>query len=138
MTLEHQNLCLQDSLIRKRKVDSHLVTVEVGVERGTSQWVQLDSLTFDELRLESLDTQTVQCWCTVQQYGVTLHDVLQNIPDDRLTAIDNLLSRLHSLHDAALNELTDDEWLIELSGHQLRQTALTHLQLRTNDDNRTG
>ena len=135
MTLEHQNLCLQNSLVRQGKVDSHLVTVEVGVERRTSQRVQLNSLTLDELRLESLNTQTVQCWCTVEQYGVTLHHILQDIPDDGLTAIDNLLGRLHGLDDATLNELTDDERLIQLGSHQLRQTALAHLQLRTDDDN---
>jgi hypothetical protein len=37
-------------------VDCHLVTVEVSVERGTYEWVQLDCLTFDKYRLESLDT----------------------------------------------------------------------------------
>ena len=138
MALEHQNLCLQDSLIRKRKVDSHLVTVEVGIERGTSQWVQLDSLTLDHLRLEGLNTQTVQCWCTVQEYRVTLHDVLQDIPDNWLTTVNNLLGALNSLHNTALDELTDNEWLIQLGSHQLWQTALTHLQLRTYNDNRTG
>ena len=80
----------------------------------------------------------MQCWCTVQHHGVTLHHVLQDIPDHGLTTVNNLLSALHRLHDTALDELADDEWLVELGSHQLRQTALTHLQLRTYDDNRTG
>ena len=138
MALEHQNLCLQNSFVRQGKVYSHLVTVEVGIECRTCQRVQLDSLTLDEFRLESLDTQTVQCRCTVQEHGMTLHDVLEDIPDDGLTTVDNLLGRLHRLHDSALDELADDERLVELGCHQLRQTALAHLQLRTDDDNRTG
>ena len=116
---------------------SHLVTIEVGVEGGTCQRVQLNSFTLDELRLEGLDTQTVKCRGTVQQNGVTLHHVLKDIPDDRLTTVHNLLGALHCLHDTALDELTDDERLVELGCHQLWQTAFTHLQLRTYDDNRT-
>ncbi len=38
----------------------HLVTIEVGVERVTYEWVYLDSVTFDKYRLESLDTKSVQ------------------------------------------------------------------------------
>ncbi len=39
---------------------SHLVTVKVSVEGCTYQWVQLNGLTFYELRLKSLYTQTVK------------------------------------------------------------------------------
>ena len=137
MALEHQDLSLQDSLVAQRKVYSHLVTVEVSVERRTCQWVQLDSLTLDQFGLECLDTQTVQCRCTVQQYRMSLHHILKDIPDNRLTAVYNLLSRLHRLHDTTLDELADDKRLIELGSHQLRKTALTHLQLRTYHDNGT-
>ena len=35
MRAEHQQLCLEDSLVAQREVHSHLVTVEVGVEAGT-------------------------------------------------------------------------------------------------------
>ena len=137
MTLKHQQLSLEDSLITQWEVDSHLVTIEVGIKCSTCQRMQLDSLTLNQLWLEGLNTQTVKCWCTVEQNGVTLHDVLKDIPDNRLAAINNLLSTLHSLHDTALNELADNERLIELCSHQLWQTALTHLQLRTYNDNRT-
>ena len=70
---------------------SHLVTVEVGVESGTSQRVQLNGLTLNHLGLECLDTQTVQCRSTVQQNGVTLHYIFQNIPYYRILAVYNLL-----------------------------------------------
>ena len=51
----------------QRHVNRHLVTVEVSVKRRTHQWVQLNRFTFDQYRLERLDTQTVKCRCTVQQ-----------------------------------------------------------------------
>ena len=137
MALKHQDLSLKHSLVAKREVNSHLVTVEVGVERSTCQRVELDSLTLDELRLERLDTQTVKCRSTVQEHGVTLHYVLQNVPDHGFTTVNDLLGALDGLHDAALDELADDERLVELGCHELRQTTLAHLQLRTYDDNRT-
>jgi 2-aminoadipate transaminase len=40
-------------------VYGHLVAVEVGVECGTDQWVQLDGLTFDQFRFEGLDAQAL-------------------------------------------------------------------------------
>ena len=64
---QHQNLGFEHSSVAQRYVDSHLVTVEVSVESRTHQGVQTDGLTFDELRLECLNTQTVQCRSTVQQ-----------------------------------------------------------------------
>ena len=115
----------------------HLVAVEVGVEGGTCQRMELDGLTLNHLGLESLDGQTVKRRCTVEEYGVTLHHILKNIEDNGLTTIDNLLGTLDRLHNTALNELADDERLVELGGHQLGKTALAHLQLRTDNDNRT-
>ncbi len=100
--------------------------------------MELDSLTLDHLRLEGLDTETVKCRSTVQEDGMALHDVLEDIPYDRILAVYDLLSALNRLDDTALDELTDDEGLVELSGHILRQTALVHLQLRADDDDRTG
>jgi hypothetical protein len=41
-------------------VHSHLVTVKVGVESRTNERVQLDSLAFDQARLERLNGQAVQ------------------------------------------------------------------------------
>ena len=118
-------------------MDSHLVTIEVGIERRTCQGVKLDGLTFNHAWLESLDTQTVQCRGTVQQYRMTLHHVLQDIPDNGFLAVHNLLGRLDRLHNAALDELTDDERLVQLSRHQLRNTAFAHLQFRTYHNNGT-
>ena len=134
MALKHQHLCLQHSLITQWEVNSHLVTIEVCIERCTCQWMQLNSFTFNKFRLERLNTKTVKCRGTVQHNWVTLHYILKDIPNYRLTTVYNLLSTLYSLYNTALNELTNNEWLVKLCCHQLRQTALTHLQLWTNDN----
>jgi hypothetical protein len=137
VALKHENLSLEDSLVREWEVNSHLVAVEVGIERSTSQWVELDSLTLDELRLECLDAETVKCRSTVEEHWVTLHDVLENIPDNWFATVNDTLSRLNSLHYATLDELADNEWLVEFGCHKLRKTALAHVKFRTNDDNGT-
>ena len=68
---------------------------------------------------------------------MTLHYKLKDIPNNRITLIDYLLCRFHSLDNTALDEFTDNEWLVQLSCHKLWQTAFVHLQFWTNDDNRT-
>ena len=74
---------------------------------------------------------------TVQKNRMPLHNVLKDIPDYRLTTVNDLLCALYGLNDAALDKLADDEWLVKLGCHQLRQAALAHVQLRTYNDNRT-
>ncbi len=137
MGAEHQQLGLQHGLVAQRQVHGHLVAVEVGVERGTCQRVQLDCLTLDHARLERLDTQTVKCRGTVQKHRMALHHMLQDIPYHRLLAVYYLLGRLHGLDDAALYELADDERFVQLGGHQLGDTALVHLQLGADHDHGT-
>ncbi len=134
---EHQHLCLKDSLVAKRKVNGHLVTVEVGVECRTCERMQLDCLTLDHLGLEGLDTETVKCRGSVEQHGMTFHHVFKDIPYNGFLAVNDLLGRLDSLHDTALDELTDNERLVKLGGHIFGDTAFVHLQLRTYDNNRT-
>ena len=119
VALKHQDLCFEYGFIAQWEMDGHLVAIEVGIERRTSQRVQLNGLSFDEFGLESLYTQTVKCRRTVQHDGVTFHHVLKNIPDNRLAAVYNLLGTLHGLHDAALDELANDERFVEFGCHQL-------------------
>ena len=102
----------------------HLVTVEVGVERSTCKRMKLDCLALNHLRLECLNTQTVKCRRTVQKNRVTLHYMLQNIPNDWLATVNNLLCRLYSLNDTALYELANDKWLVKFGCHKLGKTAI--------------
>ena len=100
--------------------------------------MELDSLTLDQLGLIGLDTESVERRGTVEEDGVTLNDILQDVEDDRLATIDDALGTLDGLNDTAVDEATDDEGLVELGCHILRQTALVHLQLRTDDDDGAG
>ena len=84
-----------------------------------------------------MDTKTVKCRGTVQEHRVTLHYIFEDVPYHRFLAVDNLLGTLHSLHDAAFNELADDERLVKLCCHKFWYTALMHLQFGTNHDYRT-
>ncbi|OQA12010.1 MAG: hypothetical protein BWY67_00579 [Bacteroidetes bacterium ADurb.Bin397] len=59
---EHQHLSFQNCSISKWNVNRHLVTVEIGVECSTHQWVQLNRFSFNQLWLECLDTQSVKGW----------------------------------------------------------------------------
>ena len=135
---EHQQLGLQNGCIAQRQVHGHLVAVEVGVEGGTSQRVQLQGLALDQFGLESLDTEPVQGRCTVHQYRVAFDHVLEDIPDHRVFAVDNLLGRFNGLDNTAFDQLADDERLVQLGCHVFRNTHLVHLQLGADDDYRTG
>ena len=135
---QHQQLGLQDGGVAQRQVHGHLVAVEVGVERRTCQRVQLHGLALDQFGLEGLDTEAVQRRGAVHQHGVSLDDILQNAPDHGVLAVDDLLGRLHRLDDAALDELADHERLVKFGGHVLRNAHLVHLQLGTDNDDRTG
>ena len=115
----------------------HLVTIKVSVEGSTNQRVKLDGLSFDQFWLEGLDTKPVQCWRTVQQYRMPLQYIFKDVPYNGILTIHNLLGRFHSLHNTALNQFSDDKWLVEFSSHIFRQTALMKSKFRTNNNNRT-
>ena len=64
---EHQGRGFDLRFGRQRNVDGHLVAVEVGVERGADQRVNLDGLAFHQHRLERLNAEAVQRGSAVQQ-----------------------------------------------------------------------
>ncbi len=112
----------------------HLVTIEVGVEGLTHEWVQLDSLTFDEHGLERLDTETVKCWSTVQQHRVLLNHVAKHVPHLHTTPLDHTFCSLDVLCDIEIDESLHHKGLEELESHDLGETALVQPELGTNDD----
>ena len=119
-------------------MDRHLVSVEVCVEGCTSQWMQANGLSFDHLWLEGLNAQSVQGRSSVEQHGMTLHDIFQNVPYHGIPLVDDLLGRFDRLDDSALNELADDEWLIQLGRHILWKATFVQRHLRAYYDHRTG
>ena len=115
----------------------HLVTVEVGVERGADQRVQLDRLAFDQHRLERLDAEAVQRRRTVQQHRMLADDFFEDVPHLGFFALDQLLGGLDRRGQATALQLGEDEGLEQLQRHLLRQAALVQAQGRADHDHRT-
>ncbi len=121
----------------KRDVHGHLIAVEVRVEGGADERVNLDGLALDEHRLEGLDAEAMQGWGTIQQHRMVLDDFLKDVPHDGLLQFDHFLGLLDGGAVAGLFEAVIDEGLEELERHLLGKTALVQLQLRSNNDDRT-
>ena len=131
---EHQGRCFDLRFGRKRNVDGHLVAVEIGVERGADQRVNLDRLAFDEHGLEGLDAEAVQRGSAIQQDRMVLDDLFQNVPNHRILLLDEFLGLLDGGAVAALFEAVIDEGLEQLERHLLGKTALIELQFGTDHD----
>ena len=125
---KHQHLSFQNRRLAQGYVYRHLVTVEVGVERATHQWVQLDRLAFYQTRLEGLDRQTVQSWGTVEEHGVPLQDIFEDFPDYRILTVYKFFCRFNRFHDTALDEFADDEGFEQFGSHPFGQTTLVQFQ----------
>ena len=121
----------------QRHVHGHLVAVEVGVEGGAHQRVQLDGLALDEHRLEGLDAQAVQGGSAVQQHRMLGDDLFQHVPHVAGAAVDRALGGLDVGGVLEFHQALHDEGLEQLQRHLARQAALVQLQLRADDDDRT-
>ena len=80
---QHQRGSFDLRFGRERNVHGHLVAVEIGVERGADQRVNLDGLAFHQHRLESLDAEAVQRGSAVEQNGMVLDDLFEDVPNHR-------------------------------------------------------
>ena len=118
-------------------MDGHLVAVEVRVVSGASQRVQTDSLALDELRLESLNRETVQSGSAVEQDRVAFGHLVENVPHFGRLFLDHLLRATDGVDVATLLEHANDERLEQHESHLLRKTTLVELEFRTDDDDGT-
>ena len=132
----HQHARFELRFQRQRHVHGHLVAVEIGVERGADQRVQLDRLALDQHRLEGLDAEAVQGRGAVQQHRVLADHLFEDVPNLRPLLLDHALGGLDRGRHAVELELRVDERLEQLERHLLRQAALVQLQLRADDDDR--
>ncbi len=131
----HQGARFELSFQGKRHVHGHLVAVEVGVEGGTHQRMQLNGLALDEHGLERLDAQAVQSGRPVEHHRMFTDDVLQDVPDFRRATINQLLGCLDGGGQSAGLQLGEDKGLEQLQGHALGQAALVQFQGRADHDN---
>ena len=134
---QHQDPRLGLRLGGQRHVHRHLVTVEVRVERGADERVDLDRLALDQLRLERLDAQAVQGRRPVEQHRVLADDLFQHVPHDRALTLDHPLGGLDVLRVVEVDQPLHHERLEQLQRHLLGQAALVQLELRADDDDRT-
>ena len=134
---EHEHPGLGLGLGGQGHVDGHLVAVEVGVEGGTHQGVQLDGAALHEHGLEGLDAQAVQGGGAVEHDGVVLDHELQGVPHLGLALVHHLLGGLDVVGQAVLHQLFHHEGAEELDGHLLGQAALVDLQLGADHDDGT-
>ena len=132
---EHEDAGFGLRLRGQRNVDGHLVAVEVGVERGAAQRVQLQRAALDKNRLERLNAEAVQRRRAVEHDWMILDNDLQRVPDLGALLVDHLLGGLDVVGNAVLHQLLHDEGAEQLNGHLLRNAALVELQIRANDDN---
>ena len=118
-------------------MNSHLVTVEVGIERRTNERVKLNRTTLDEYRLECLNAESVKCRCTVKHYRVILDNNFKCVPNLGMYFFNHLSCGLDIACLFRFDKTLHNEGLEKLKCHFLGKTALIELKLRTDDDNRT-
>ena len=118
-------------------MNSHLVTIEVGVVSRTYERMKLNCSALNKYRLECLNTESVQCRGTVEKNRVILDYLSQHIPYRRIGSFYHTLCALYVERNAAVNKSSEYERLEQFKRHFLRQTALIHIQLRSYDYNGT-
>ena len=133
----HQRRGFDLGFDRQRQVDRHLVAVEVGVEALTDQRVNLDRVPFHQDRLERLNPDAVQRRCPVQQHGVILDHLVQDVPDLFVLALQHALGRLDRVGVAEFLQPANHERLEQFQSDLLRQAALIQRHFGTDDDHRT-
>ena len=116
---------------------SHLVTVKVGVESRTNQWMQLDGLAFDQDGLKRLDAQTVQRRRTVQHDRVFFDHLFEDVPNHGCARFDFFLGSLDGGRNTHSFQARKDERLEQLQSHQFRQAALVQLERWTHRNHGT-
>ena len=133
---EHERAGLFHGALGERHVHGHLVAVEICVEGGAHQRVNVDGLAFHQHRLEGLDAQAVQRGRAVEQHRPVADDFFQHFPHFRALALDEAPRALDVVGVSVSHEFGDDKRPVQLEGHHLRQPALVELELGADHDHR--
>ena len=118
-------------------MNSHLVAVEVGVEGRADERMELHCLAFDQLRLKSLNAESVKRRRAVEHDRVLENHFFEDVPDHGFLVLNHLLRSLRRRCKTTQNELIEDEGLEELERHQLRHAALVQTQFRAHRNHGT-
>ena len=134
---EHKKSRFSLRLSRQRYVNSHLVTVKVGVVSGTDKRVEFKSLTLNKHRLKRLNTESVKCRRAVKKNRMLFYHHFESVPYLIRGALYHF-SRGFDIRDRlGFNKTLHNKRLKELKRHFLRKTALIHFKLRAYNYNRT-
>src|SRR6266516_4992332 len=99
--------------------------------------MQLNSATLDQYRFEGLNTQAVQRWCAVQQYGMVFNNFFQYVPHFRLDTLHKAFRALDIVSKVLLYQFAHHEWFEQLQSHTFWQAALVQFQIGSYYDYRT-
>src|SRR5271157_1255867 len=95
--------------LRKRKMDSHLVAVEVSVKCGTDQRMNLNCGAVNQYRFKSLDTEAVQRRCAVEQNRPFFDNFFEDIVDLGFGSFDLPPCALDIMCQPLLNQAAHDK-----------------------------
>ena len=118
-------------------MDSHLVSVEVGVERGTYERVEFYRSALDKYGFESLNSETVKGRRAVKKNGSVLDNRFESVPDGSFGSFDHFLRGFYILDYSEFGKSLHYERLEKFESHFFRKTALIYLQFGSDDDNGT-
>ena len=108
-------------------MDSHLVTIEIGIVCGTNKRMKFDCFTFYKDRLKCLDTKSVQCRSTVQHNRMLFDNFFQNVPYLCLKFLYHFLCTFNIMSGSVCNKLFHNKRFEQLNRHLFRQTTLINL-----------
>ena len=103
---------------------SHLVTVKVGVECHTYQWMKLNCLSLNQDSFKCLHAKTMQGWSTVENDWILGYHILQDIPNFLGALLLHRASTLDGRHVAKKFQFVVNKRLKQFQCHLLRNTAL--------------
>ncbi len=106
----HNHLSFELRLFRQWNVNGHLVSIEVRIEGGTNEWVNLNGVAFNQDWAECLDTKSVQCRGAVQEHVFAFDDFFEDFPDFLGAVIDKTICATDVVGQFPLEESRNNEW----------------------------
>ena len=118
-------------------MNSHLVAVEVRIERTADKWRNFNRSAFDQHGLERLNGETVQRRRTVQQDGMLFDNFFEDVPYEVFAFFHRTLGALDVMAFIGFHKTLHDKRFKQFDCHFLGKSALENLQVGTYDDHRT-
>ena len=115
----------------------HLISIEISIESSTNHRMNLNSFSFNQYWLKSLDRQAMQSWRTIEKHVVMLNNFIQNFICFFSFSIHHSSSSSNIMCKFFFNKLIDNKRFEKFQSHLLRQTSLMKFKLRSNHNHRS-